>query len=202
MPPDARASFLGLPATPEPGAGGKPRKVDMRRVIADLVRTELTEARAAALAAPALALRRAAASVSAAQLAAVAAAAAFDASEVPALSATAAAAVSGASGAPSPRKMGGTFAPASARQFPGLTADWTMALPDVKDQRGCAACWAFAATGVLEAARYISRGELTAMSDQQLVDCNFHSRLGNWGCDGGCVSMRTLLGCSGARLAS
>lgn len=168
----------------------------MRRVIADLIRTELTEARAAVLTAPVDALRQAAASVSAAEFAEAAAAAAaanaaaLDASEGPAALAAAAAAEA-AGGARRLHQTGDEDTPTSAPRFPGLNLDWTMALPDIKDQRDCAACWAFAATGVLEAARYVSRGELTSMSDQQLIDCNFNTRLGNWGCDGGWARAHT-----------
>lgn len=53
----------------------------------------------------------------------------------------------------------------------------------VKDQGFCGSCWAFAATGAMEAAWFRATGERRSFSEQQLVDCAF-----DWGvdaCDGG-----------------
>jgi len=61
--------------------------------------------------------------------------------------------------------------------------DWRSAgaVTPVKNQGGCASCWAFAAVGSLEGAWQVASGKLTSMSEQQLVDCS----TANDGCDGG-----------------
>jgi len=53
----------------------------------------------------------------------------------------------------------------------------------IKNQGHCGSCWAFAAVATLEEAHKISSGELTDLSEQQLVDCSY--RYGNQGCEGG-----------------
>lgn len=65
------------------------------------------------------------------------------------------------------------------------TPDWSLVLPDVKDQGPCGSCWAFGTTAVVEAGHFIGTGEVLPLSEKQLVDCNYNAVAGNWGCDGG-----------------
>ena len=64
------------------------------------------------------------------------------------------------------------------------SVDWRAAnaVTDVKQQGSCGACYAFAATGVLEGHFAIRYGFLVSLSEQQLVSCD-HAN--NAGCRGG-----------------
>ncbi|KAI3968388.1 hypothetical protein MKW92_029304 [Papaver armeniacum] len=56
----------------------------------------------------------------------------------------------------------------------------------VKEQGDCSSCWAFSATGALEAAYAKAFRKQISLSEQQLVDCS--AAYGNDGCEGGLPS--------------
>ena len=87
---------------------------------------------------------------------------------------------------------GATFLPPAHMDSLPSRVDWREvgAVTPVKSQGLCSSCYSFAATGALEAMNHRKTGVLTALSEQNIIDCTLDfGSFGNFGCGGGNVDI-------------
>ncbi|XP_057541849.1 cysteine proteinase COT44-like [Amaranthus tricolor] len=84
---------------------------------------------------------------------------------------------------PVDRKVNNRYWPRPGDRLP-KAVDWRKvgAVNHVKDQGQCGSCWAFSTVATIEAINQIVTGNLTSLSEQELVDCD---RAVDQGCNGG-----------------
>jgi len=71
---------------------------------------------------------------------------------------------------------------------PPDSIDWRTlgAVTGVKDQKQCGSCWAFGTIGMVEGVNFVSKKNLTSLSEQNLVSCaKSNNNYPNDGCNGG-----------------
>ncbi|KAF4707542.1 hypothetical protein FOZ62_006214 [Perkinsus olseni] len=70
---------------------------------------------------------------------------------------------------------------------PPGTLDWVRAgvMSPLEDRGQCGSCWAFSATGALEARYHLLKNQRIDLSEQELIDCGFLT--GTNGCNGGLI---------------
>eukprot|EP01125_Pyxidicula_operculata_P003741 TRINITY_DN149_c0_g3_i1.p2 TRINITY_DN149_c0_g3~~TRINITY_DN149_c0_g3_i1.p2 ORF type:complete len:370 (-),score=85.08 TRINITY_DN149_c0_g3_i1:51-1160(-) len=92
-----------------------------------------------------------------------------------------------------PKNVDTTFSNEDASKYEGLNFDWRLRgiVTAVKDQGRCGSCWSFATAETLESHWAMATGQLTDLSEQQVLDCtpNPNDCGGTGGCEGGTAEL-------------